>query len=78
MAAMRFARTLNHVETIQQLDSNEKTFNKLNRTFIAQMAALKKYRTGGEQMVKVEHVHVHEGGQAIVGDVNHTTDKGGG
>jgi len=29
----------------------------------------KRYRTGGEQKVTVEHVHVHEGGQAIVGSV---------
>lgn len=77
MASMKFARRLNHVENIQQQDSAEKTFNKLNRTFIAQMAALKKYRTGGEQKVKVEHVHVHEGGQAVVGDINQTTNHGG-
>jgi hypothetical protein len=27
-------------------------------------------RVGGEQNIRVEHVHVHEGGQAIVGVVN--------
>jgi hypothetical protein len=27
-------------------------------------------RVGGEQNIRVEHVHVHEGGQAIVGAVN--------
>jgi hypothetical protein len=31
--------------------------------------ALAKLRRGGEQTVRVEHVHVHEGGQAIVGNV---------
>ena len=36
--------------------------------------ALKKYRTGGQQKMVVEHVHVNEGGQAIVGTVN----QGGG
>ena len=44
------------------------------RTFAAQMEALKKYRTGGQQKMIVEHVHVNEGGQAIVGTVN----QGGG
>ncbi len=34
------------------------------------MEALKRYRTGGEQRMTVEHVHVHQGGQAIVGTVN--------
>jgi hypothetical protein len=36
-----------------------------------QMEALTKLRRGGEQTVRVEHVHVHNGGQAIVGNVNH-------
>jgi hypothetical protein len=35
---------------------------------------LRKYRTGGEQRVHVEYVHVHQGGQAIVGNVG----QGGG
>ena len=33
------------------------------------MEALKRYRTGGEQKVTVQHVTVGEGGQAIVGNV---------
>ncbi len=44
--------------------------NKLLRTFTVQMEALKRYRTGGQQKVVVEHVHVNEGGQAIVGNVS--------
>jgi hypothetical protein len=44
---------------------------KLSRTFTMQMEALSKLRQGGEQTVRVEHVHVHNGGQAIVGAVNH-------
>ena len=70
MATMTSARLLNHVENIAQLDSNERAFNKLARTFAAQVEALKRYRTGGEQKMIVEHVHVHQGGQAIVGTVN--------
>jgi hypothetical protein len=34
------------------------------------MEALKRYRSGGEQKMTVQHVHVAEGGQAIVGNVN--------
>ena len=45
---------------------------KLLRTFTAQMEALKKYRSKGEQKMTVEHVHVNEGGQAIVGNVKTT------
>ena len=43
---------------------------KLLRTYTAQMEALKRYRTGGQQKMIIEHVHVHKGGQAIVGSVN--------
>jgi hypothetical protein len=70
MATMTFARGLAHVETIQQQDSAERALNKLARTFAMQMEALKRYRTGGEQKVTVQHVSVNEGGQAIVGNVN--------
>src|SRR5215212_1314626 len=44
---------------------------KLQRTFVQQVETLAKLRRGGEQKVRVEHVHVHAGGQAIVGNVAH-------
>jgi hypothetical protein len=68
-AAMTFARRLAHVDNIPQQDSAERAFNKLTRTFTTQMEALKRYRTGGEQKVTVQHVTVGDGGQAIVGNV---------
>lgn len=70
-AAMMMARRLNHVETIQQQESAERTLNKLMRTFTTQMEALKRYRAKGQQVVRVERVTVEEGGQAIVGSVQH-------
>jgi hypothetical protein len=71
MSTMTFARRLAHVENIPQQDSAERAFNKLARTFAAQAEALKRYRSGGEQTVRVEHVTVNEGGRAIVGNVSH-------
>jgi hypothetical protein len=50
---------------------------KLSRTFTAQVEALAKLRRKGEQKVTVEHVHVHAGGQAVVGNVTHTGKAGG-
>ena len=38
------------------------------------MEALNRHRGKGQQRVTVEHVHVHQGGQAIVGAVH----QGGG
>ena len=70
MATMTFARRLAHVDDIPQQDSAERAFNKLARTFAVQVEALKRYRTGGEQKVTVQHVTVNEGGQAIVGSVS--------
>jgi len=49
MASMTFARRLAHVDNIPQQDSAERAFNKLTRTFAAQVAALKDYRSKGEQ-----------------------------
>jgi hypothetical protein len=69
-ATMTFARRLAHVENIPQRDSAQTAFNKLARTFAAQVEALKQYRNGGEQKMTVQHVHVAEGGQAIVGNVS--------
>jgi hypothetical protein len=68
-ATMTFARRLNHVDTLAQQDSAERAYNKLARTFASQVEALKRYRSAGEQTVRVEHVTVNEGGQAIVGNV---------
>jgi hypothetical protein len=69
MQSMKLVELLNRVENIPQQDSASNAFNKLVRTFATQAEALKRYRTGGEQKVTVEHDTVNEGGQAIVGNV---------
>jgi hypothetical protein len=76
MATMTFARRLAHVANIPQQDSAERAFNKLARTFASQVEALNRYRGKGQQKVTVEHVHVHEGGQAIVGNVESRGEGG--
>ena len=68
---MMLARRLNHVENIPQQDAAERALNKLARTYAGQMESLKRYRSQGQQTVRVEHVTVNAGGQAIVGSVNH-------
>ncbi len=49
---------------------------KLTRAFAQQLEALQRYRGKGQQKVTVEHVHVHSGGQAIVGAVATSGGKG--
>jgi hypothetical protein len=46
--------------------------NKLSRTHATLLEALNRHRGKGQQKVTVEHVHVYEGGQAIVGNVEGT------
>ena len=43
--------------------------NKLSRSFATLLETLNRYRGKGQQKVTVEHLHVHSGGQAIVGAV---------
>ena len=73
-AAMTLLRRLKGVETIPQETSAGSLAVKLLRTYTMQMEALQRYRGKGQQKVTVEHVHVHSGGQAIVGAVT----QGGG
>lgn len=68
-ATMMLARRLNHVDNIAQQDSAERALNKLTRSYAAQMSTLKKYRSKGQQVVRVERVTVEDGGQAVVGNV---------
>jgi hypothetical protein len=42
---------------------------RLLRAYATQVEALRRLRNGGSQTVRVEHVHVNEGGQAIIGNV---------
>ena len=46
------------------------------RTYVTQVETLRRLRHGGSQYVRVEHVHVNEGGQAIIGNVTPGTVEG--
>ena len=72
VTTMTFVQRLALVENLPQQGSAGALLNKLMRTYATQMETLKRYRTGGEQKVTVQHVSVSEGGQAIVGNVTQT------
>jgi hypothetical protein len=44
--------------------------SRLMRAFATQVEVLRRLRNGGHQTVHVEHVHVNDGGQAVIGNVN--------
>ena len=67
------------MECHRRASSQEQTFagrtfyltqaGKQSRTFVTLAEALNRHRGKGQQKVTVEHVHVHPGGQAVVGNV---------
>jgi hypothetical protein len=71
MAMMKAAARAVHNETVEGRQAAMHDLNRCARTFASQVDALKRYRSNGEQTVKVQHVVVNEGGQAIVGNVQH-------
>ena len=59
-----------HMATMRMMGADDTGGRRAGaRTFAAQVEALKRYRTGGEQKVTVQHVSVSDSGQAIVGNV---------
>jgi hypothetical protein len=56
---------------------DERGLNKLTRTFAIQVEALKNHRSKGEQRMTVQHVHVADGGRAIVGNVTASAEGEG-
>ncbi|MBW2109398.1 MAG: hypothetical protein JRI36_12155 [Deltaproteobacteria bacterium] len=42
---------------------------RLSRTFAGLIESLKKYRSGGQQKIRIEHVTVKDGGQAMLGNI---------
>jgi hypothetical protein len=67
--AMGMLSRTKHADMLNQVGVYGPLSVKLLRAFKAQVEALDRLRRGGGQTVRVEHVHVHSGGQAIVGHV---------
>lgn len=69
-AAMEcYRRAMIGEQTFEGRRENLNQANKLSRTWTTLLDALNKHRGKGQQKVNVEHVHVHAGGQAVVGMV---------
>src|SRR3982074_1800208 len=69
-AAMEcYRRAMISEQSFEGRKENLSQANKLSRTHATLLEALNRHRGKGQQKVTVEHVHVHSGGQAIVGNV---------
>jgi hypothetical protein len=75
-SAVRFlSRASSENQTFEGADANVLRATRLFRLFNEQLQALASLRgQTGQQKVTVEHVHIHEGGQAIVGSVTRIGD----
>ncbi len=70
-AAMEcYRRAMIGEQSFEGRKENLNQANKLSRTYVTLLEALNRHRGKGiQQKVTVEHVHVHAGGQAVVGAV---------
>jgi hypothetical protein len=69
-AAMEcYRRAMLGEQTFEGRRENLSQATKLSRTYAVLLDALNRHRGKGQQKVTVEHVHVHAGGQAVVGTV---------
>lgn len=73
-AAMKQLERLSEAQNAEQIEIYERAASRLMRSFAKQTEALRKLRSGGEQKVEVRHVHlrhvhVSDGGQAIIGAI---------
>src|SRR5436190_14054197 len=76
-AAMEcYQRAMIREQTFEGRQQSLSQGSKLSRTSAALIEALNRHRGKGQQKVTVEHVHVHSGGQAVVGVVGPTPSVG--
>ena len=75
MALEMMRRAMISDQSVDGVSNNVNRVTKLTRAFIALSGALDKHRGKGQQKISVEHVHVNEGGQAIVGSVDQGEKK---
>ena len=64
-----YRRAMLNAQTFEGRHENLSQANTLSRTYAVLLDTLNRHRGKGQQKVTVEHVHVHDGGQAIVGNV---------
>jgi hypothetical protein len=69
VALIRQGKRMAYAEQLPQFEAHERAYNRLARTYAAQVEALRKHRNGGKQTVVVQHVSVENGGRAVIGNV---------
>jgi hypothetical protein len=71
-----YRRAMLGEQTFEGRRENLAQANRLCRTYATLLDALNRHRGKGQQKVSVEHIHVHSGGQAVVGMVETPGGRG--
>ena len=75
-AAMAVLGNLNNsYGTERRIAAFGSTAARLMKAFAMQMEVLRRLRRGGQQVVRVEHVHVNDSGQAFIGNLKKEEGK---
>lgn len=62
--------------SIRRLEVLGNLTTKFMRTYTMQVEALARKRRKSQQNIRVKHVHVYAGGQAVVGNLSHRGGRG--
>ena len=69
MAARAVLARIDRLGSERQIALFASAAARLMKTFAMQVEVLRRLRHGGQQFVRVEHVHVNHGGRAVIGNV---------
>jgi len=69
MAAMAVLARIDRLGSERRIALFASAAARLMKTFAMQVEVLRRLRHGGQQFVRVEHVHVNQGGRAVIGNV---------
>ena len=76
--AMQYLKTSSTTKDPEMAYYREKQAAKTLRLFRSQLEGLFRYRSRGQQKIIVKHVHVNEGGQAVIGNIQTSKREGRG
>jgi len=68
-AAMSVLANIDRLGTERRIAVFASAASRLLRAYAMQMEVFRRLRNGGQQFVRVEHVHVNDGGRAIIGNI---------
>ena len=68
-AAMAVLANIDRLGTERRIAAFGSTAARLMKVFTMQVEVLRRLRHGGHQFVRVEHIHVNDGGQAVIGNI---------